>query len=191
MTIYKTNPQEYIDQTIKINMTHVYSVFEKYLKPSSYIWDVGCGSGRDSIFFSNKGHTLLASDYSQEMIDLIRPKVNFKIIVDDMTNSQINDQFDAIWACSSLLHLKKDHLSNFFKHISNNLKPNGMVYCSFKKGEVEREKFCLIFQDFTIDSFAKYMKELNMFDVIESFETKDSLSELRPDWVNFVLKKKN
>lgn len=191
MTIYKTNPQEYINQTKSIDMSHVYSIFEKHLNSSSYIWDIGCGSCRDSIYFHQKGYKILASDYSEEMVSLVKKEVNFNVVVDDMTNSQIFDQFDAAWACSSLLHLKREELSKFFNHIFNNLKDNGILYCSFKKGDSEREKFGLTFQDFTLQSFEQYMKEIKLFNIIESFETKDSLSDLRPDWVNFVLKKKN
>ena len=39
-----------------------------YFNPASYILELGCGVGRDAIYFAELGHTIVATDFSPSVI---------------------------------------------------------------------------------------------------------------------------
>ena len=74
---YQRNAKDFFSQTINVDMQNVYQPFLEYLpKPhlsnQQKILDVGCGSGRDSVFFANQGFEVVAIDGSQNVIDLAK-----------------------------------------------------------------------------------------------------------------------
>jgi ubiquinone/menaquinone biosynthesis C-methylase UbiE len=46
----------------------------KFLKPSDAILDINAGTGLDAVYFSRRGHPVLATDHSTGMIEQIRKK---------------------------------------------------------------------------------------------------------------------
>lgn len=56
---YNDNADAFIASTINVDMRQIYDEFEKLLKPNSVILDLGCGSGRDSLYFKNSGHIIV------------------------------------------------------------------------------------------------------------------------------------
>ena len=52
---------------------------------------------------------------------------------------QINDDniYDGIWACASLLHVRRENLEKVIKKCIKALNKNGILYCSFKYGDKE------------------------------------------------------
>ena len=64
---YNSHAKEYCDLSNNADLTTLYSEFEKHLLPNARILDVGCGSGRDSAYFSKKGFEVTAIDLSIEM----------------------------------------------------------------------------------------------------------------------------
>ena len=59
---YNLNADYYIKDTINSNMTELYSLFEKHIKPKSTILDLGFGSARDLLYFKNKGYITYGID---------------------------------------------------------------------------------------------------------------------------------
>ena len=70
------------------------------------------------------------------------------------------DEFDGIWACSSLLHVPSTGLKDIFRLVHKALKSNGVFYCSFKYGTYEGERDGRYFTDLTEDSIAELMDRL-------------------------------
>lgn len=61
--------------------------------------------------------------------------------------------YDGIWACSSILHLPKGQLEQVLRRMERALRPNGVVYTSFKYGEFEGVRDGRRFTDFNEKSF--------------------------------------
>ena len=66
--------------------------------------------------------------------------------VECMKFEKLNDinVYDGIWACSSILHVEKDHLLDILIKMINALKVNGVIYTSFKIGtgyEIKEGKY--------------------------------------------------
>ena len=64
---YNTHADRYSEITRNADMSDIYKRFEKNLKPGCRILDLGCGSGRDSKYFLDKGYDVISLDASEAM----------------------------------------------------------------------------------------------------------------------------
>lgn len=106
------------------------------------ILDLGCGPGHDSYIFAELGFDVIGFDFSVEMIKQaakLKSVVNSPhFIVGDMTNlSEFfpENEFDAVWASASLLHIRKDHISEVLAGIEKVSKIGAPIFISLKKGK--------------------------------------------------------
>lgn len=187
---YNDNAENFFNNTVTADMKDTYLKFEDLLPSNSgEILDLGCGSGRDSKHFIEKGFTVTAIDLSPVLAEKASRYIGQKVIVEDMRNLEFKDKFIGIWACASLLHLSENDIYSTIEKCYVALKENGILYASFKYGDKNYEKDGRSFTCFTEDKFMKLVKNLD-FSVLSSFITED----VRPDrknerWFNVVLKK--
>ena len=71
------------------------------------------------------------------------------------------EQFDGIWACASLLHLKPDEIKSVVANLTTSLKPNGCFYMSFKLGDYQGERNSRYFTYLTEDSLQNLLKDIS------------------------------
>jgi len=188
MSFYNDNAKEYIEQTIKCDMSQLYSFFEKKFSGVKSILDIGFGSGRDSLYFQNKGYDVISIDNCVEFIDYGKKIGLKKTILLDAENMNYNNEFDAIWASASLLHIKKEKLNNVFMRCSNALKDNAIMYCSFKYGDFNGIRDYRYYIDLNETSIHDYIKgtKLKIIDYVISKDVRDN-NETK--WISFILKK--
>ena len=129
---YNKNAKTYCEQTLEGNMQENYDKFLKHLTTSAYILDFGCGSGRDSKYFIEKGYKVKAIDGSIEMCKLASKYINQEVICMNFEELKDINTYDGIWACSSILHVEKEKLPDILNKMINALKVNGIIYTSFK-----------------------------------------------------------
>ena len=103
---YNENARAYFDSTVALDMGKLYGPFLKHLRPGSKVLDAGCGSGRDSLFFKNQGFQVTAFDASKEMVKLASELLDQKVLLMSFEDLSLTEQYDGIWACASLLHVK-------------------------------------------------------------------------------------
>lgn len=99
--------------------------------------------------------------------------------------------YDAIWACSSILHVAKEELPSILFKMTKALKQNGIIYMSFKKGKgykIEESKY---YNFLTKEELEKILKKFNInIKIIDYFETLGSTKRSKTtNWANFILKK--
>ena len=99
---YNKNVRNYIEQTRMVDLSELYVDFEECLNPGARILDLGCGSGRDSKYFLEKGYSVIPVDGSAAMC--IAASEYLHIPVRQMLFSELKfkNEFDGIWACASL-----------------------------------------------------------------------------------------
>lgn len=131
---YNTHADEYCDATRNVDMSALYAEFEKYLKSGCKILDLGCGSGRDSKYFHDKGYEVVAADPSAEMCKRTRELVPIEVFEMRAEDLNFEDEFDAVWACASLLHVNRSNMNVALTKIINSLKNKGVIYASWKYG---------------------------------------------------------
>ena len=186
---YNTNATEYAASTVHANVSALYDHFLPYLAPDASILDLGCGSGRDSKFFIDAGYHVTAVDGSQELCLLASEYINQPVRHLLFADLDYHEQFDAVWACASLLHVPKMEIHGIFQKISIALKNHGILYLSFKYGNSERDSGERLFSDYT-ESDIPWLVENTDFSVIEFWQSLDVRSNRTTEkWLNIIFRK--
>ena len=187
---YNLNVEKFIEGTVSVDFTDTQNRFTKKLVPGASILDFGCGSGRDTKYFLDKGYRVVAIDGSEELCRLA--SLYSGIPVQHMYFQNLNEKnkFDGIWACSSILHLSKVELKPVLIKMMDALTENGIIYTSFKYGEFEGDRNGRYFTDFTIELFQKFVEDIDTLTIEEYWITDD----VRPGrgeekWLNLMLRK--
>ncbi|MDD3417752.1 MAG: class I SAM-dependent methyltransferase, partial [Lachnospiraceae bacterium] len=134
---YNKKAHEFVNNTVSVNFTDTQDLFLEYLPENGYILDFGCGSGRDTKYFKEKGYKIEAIDGSEELCQIASEYSGIKVECMLFQDLNENDQYDGIWACASILHLSKTEMKDVLKKMIRSLKKNGIIYTSFKYGEFE------------------------------------------------------
>lgn len=90
-------------------------VFKNYLKKNMKLLELGCGNGRDSLFFANHDITVVAID--QCMVKLAHPNITFKQC--DFTSPPDNMDVDVIYSRLSLHSIDKSSYERIMKWFRN------------------------------------------------------------------------
>ena len=140
LNYYNVNAEVFCHNTSSVEFTDTQSKFLSKLDKNAQILDFGCGSGRDTKAFLDQGYRVEAIDGSAELCKLATQYTG--ITVRHMLFQELSavDQYDAIWACSSILHLSLDELSDVMRKMTAALKSNGIIYTSFKYGTFSGER---------------------------------------------------
>ena len=137
---YNQNAKQFTSTTQTLEFSQTQDKFLNYLKSDAKILDFGCGAGRDTKYFLEHGYDVDASDGSIEMVKAASKLtgLDVKLLLFEDLNEK--DMYDGIWACSSILHCKKEQLIIVFQKMADALKENGIVYTSFKYGNDSCER---------------------------------------------------
>ena len=195
---YQTYAKDFFSQTINVDMQNVYQPFLEYLpKPhlsnQQKILDVGCGSGRDSVFFANQGFEVVAIDGSKSLIELAQQtdtRIDWQCLrFDEIAKQSWQNQFTGIWACASLLHVSFDDLPKLLNDLIRCLKPDGILYASFKYGDSEREKDGRFFCDINEQRWQLIGEQLDSAKPVMIWQTIDNRVDRQEIWWNVILLK--
>ena len=195
--------KEYINDTIKYYndncenfkskwdnyLFDIPNTFADYLIDNAYVLDLGCGTGRDSLYFKEKGFKVKCIDGSVNMCKIASEALGQEVENKNYFDIDYKDLFDGVFACASLLHLKDEDLKIVLKKIYDSLKFNGIMYASFKYGNDERFEDGRFFNDMTLDKFNKLMNETECnFEIIKAWNTSQYGTD--SEFLNLLLKKK-
>lgn len=190
LAYYNQNADAFIEGTKKADMSRQYRNFSAHLLPGCKILDLGCGSGRDSAWFSSLGYAVTAVDGSEALCKRVQEDYGIHALCMKFEELSFAAEFDAVWACASLLHVKKADMPDIMGKVSAALKPGGVLYASFKYGSGERISNGRFFNDYTQNDLDALLTPENQLSLLEYWITED----VRPDrcgeqWLNFLAKK--
>jgi SAM-dependent methyltransferase len=129
-------------------LREVPSPFAELAEPSfpknSYILELGCGVGRDALYFGDNDHNVLATDSSKVVINQNKRLYNHKNVrfeVLDMRQSlPYNVEFDVVYSNLSLHYYSHKKTLEIFRNIAKTLKPSGILAFSCKSKDESRTK---------------------------------------------------
>ena len=115
-----------------------YSFFKRYDVKS--LLELGCGQGRDTIFFASNGFDVHAIDASKVAIENINQKIRQKNISLDLRHFKVrqslpydNSYFDAVYSHMFYnMRFTDEELGFLFKESNRVLKNNGLLYFSVR-----------------------------------------------------------
>ena len=190
---YNKNSEEYFNSTLNVDMTNTYKPFLKLVPKDGKILDLGCGSGRDSMNFMKLGYEVTAVDGAKELAKKASVLLGKEVIVSTFEELELKEKFHGIWACASLLHIKREDLKIVLNNLYNNLDDNGVFYMSFKYGEKEyvddKNRY---FNCFTDESIISFINENTKYNILGLYITEDKLGRVNEvKWVNLICNKKS
>ncbi|MCM1186770.1 MAG: class I SAM-dependent methyltransferase [Lachnoclostridium sp.] len=191
LTYYNQNAPQFAKTTTSVDFAAMQQRFTDKLPAGGLILDFGCGAGRDTKAFLSKGFQVEAVDGSEELCKIAGEYTGIPVRQMFFQELKEIEKYDGIWACASILHVKKRELPEVLQKMSRALKAQGVIYTSFKYGTFEGERNGRYFTDMTEEAFRILIENIDDIQIEEQWITMD----VRPGreeekWLNLILRKK-
>jgi SAM-dependent methyltransferase len=155
------------------------------------VLDIGSGPGRDGLLLKSGGLEVVCFDASQKMIDLSTSRGLFSVLGDFLDLPFQEENFDGVWAYTSLLHCSKRDFKKAILEIKRILKDGGVLGLGLIEGDEEIYKENMGEGNLRLFSF---FKKEEVEDILERegfelvyFETFKPSSR---NYLNFIFKKR-
>jgi 2-polyprenyl-3-methyl-5-hydroxy-6-metoxy-1,4-benzoquinol methylase len=187
---YNSNSESFIKDTRNIDMKKNYEVFLANVPDRGLILDVGCGSGRDSLIFQKLGYRVDAFDGSSSMVSEAKKLTGLNIELSTFEDFEFNRSYNGIWACASLLHVRRANLVSILTRLSEGLISGGVLYSSFKYGNNERLNGERYFNDINEHVLKAYVDTVPNISVMQTWVTGNRRTNDNDEkWLNSLLLK--
>ena len=187
---YDINHEEFIQSTVDVDMRLLYEKFCTFLPAKAKILDAGCGSGRDALYFKQNGFQVVAIDASAKMVQATQRLSGVDCRQMSFEHLAFEKEFNAVWACASLLHVARDRLASVLCNFANVLLQDGLMYASFKHGNQERQVGLRYFNDMNAYSLEKTVSVVSNLKIEKIWLTDDARPNRSEEkWLNAILKK--
>jgi len=102
------------------------------------ILDLGCGPGRDLVYFKEKGHEPVGLEGSPTFVQMARKISGCAVWEQNFLSMDLPDNyFDGIFANASLFHVPRQELSRVLSQFHQTLKESGILFSSNPRGNEE------------------------------------------------------
>lgn len=184
---YDQHSEEFSRRTKNIDLAPLYEEFLPLLPPGARILDAGCGTGRDSAAFIQRGFRVTAFDASKAMVDIASQLIGQPVLQLSFHQLDFAHEFDGVWAAASLLHLPKDAMAQVFHDLHHALVPHGILYASFKRGRSEEFREGRFFSDYDEESLKDFVEAQMDWSILKLWPT-DDIGQQRAgvEWVNVL-----
>ncbi len=170
-------------------MDSLYDPFLSHVPQNGRILDAGCGSGRDSKVFLERGYQMVSIDASQKMVDATTALTKKSARLLAFQEISFSEEFDGVWACASLLHVPFEELSGVFGKLALALRPSGVLYASFKIGGGERRQNGLLFTDMDETRMDAVLASIGELELLCLWQSDDLRPGRNDKWLNVLLRK--
>lgn len=137
---YDRTATSYAQRTFQTPMPRQREWFIEFLPtPAARILDLGCGPGRDTLFYQGRAFNVTGVDLSIGMLEEARRRVpGGQFVQADMRRLPLKSgSFDGIWASASFLHLPKQSAEIALAEMERVLAEDGLLFLAVKRGEAE------------------------------------------------------
>ena len=183
---YNENADKFVLGTLNVDMMTIQKRFIGYIPEGGKVLDLGCGSGRDSLYFKGLGYQVTAVDGSAEMCRQAEKNIGQPVINMTFDKLDFESAYDGIWACASLLHVPSNEIRDVLGKIERALKKGGYFYCSFKYGEYEGDREGRYYTDYTETSIYTLFSCVPCLNKVDMWLTDDARPERNDRWINCI-----
>ncbi len=187
LSYYNQHAADYFADTVMVDMEKLHQRFLSHIPVGGLILDAGCGSGRDTRAFIQKGFRVVAFDGSPRMAELATKHTGQQVISRLFTDVTEQACYDGIWACASLLHLPAAEIPDAISPLWTSLKPGGVAYFSFKYGEGERLHNGRHFTDANRTILSAWLEGLQEFAQADYWVTDNQRPGRHDEWINAIV----
>lgn len=186
---YDASSTRFLGDMMQGDMQKIYQSFLERLPEKSIILDAGCGSGRDSLFFKEKGHMIMAMDTSEQICQMASEYLGQAVLFCRFQDAHFKISFDGIWACASMTHLSAKELEHVLDRMYWHLRDQGVMYVSFIYGEYEGEKDGVSYLELNEEK-AEALFSHTHFDIDKMWTTvQEDCFGKEVKWLNIIAKK--
>ncbi len=192
---YAQNTDLFFDETVDADVSPLWERFEKVV-PGGHVLDLGCGSGRDTKHFLEKGYVVTAIDGSAELCKKATEYTGIEVVEKDFFDIDEEGVYDGIWACASMLHVDRERLPLLIHKLGKALKPGGILYMSFKYGDFDDFRDGRHFTDLDEGAFRDIFAEAcgmdqqgMVLDIFDEWKSEDVRRGKNVKWLNEMVKK--
>ena len=171
-SFYDRDPEGYSVKTFTADVSELRDRFPSLLPEGASVLDLGCGSGTASL--------ALQCRVARENTGLDVRHLMFGDL-------DYIDEFDGVWACSTLLHVPSDDLPSILSLIHRSLHRDGIFYMSFKDGDFEGEREGRYYTDMSPEDIPALAGD-NGFEVIDVWNSREPDRDIL--WTNALLRRK-
>jgi SAM-dependent methyltransferase len=105
------------------------------------ILDLGCGPGRDLIYFRSLGHAAVGLDGCSAFCEMARTSSGCEVLEQDFLHLSLPESFfDGVFANASLFHVPSRELPRVLGELFQALVPRGVLFMSNPRGEGEGQE---------------------------------------------------
>lgn len=179
----------YYEETVDFSMEGQLERFIELLPESADVLDLGCGSGRDTVFLEEEGCVVTAMDGSEKMCELASIHAGKEVLHLKVEDMEFDDVFHGIWACAVLGHFTPDEVKGVMDKILKALKDDGILYFSVKKGERNGKYNGRYFYDYDREALNNLLNAFPNIKVLDIWKTNDVRADKSDRWFNVLLRK--
>ena len=187
---YNSKAKDFVSGTVDVAFTEIQDIFLEYIPVGGRILDFGCGSGRDTKYFTSKGYDVDAIDGSEELCKIASEYTGIQVkqmLFEELDEVEL---YDGVWACASILHVEKKQLPDIIKKIASATKKGAVVYTSFKYGQFEGVRNGRFFTYLTKESFGEVLRNVPELVIEKLWISADVRAERGEErWLNIMLRK--
>ena len=186
---YERYASAYYENTVGWSMEDVMSRFLELLPENAEVLDLGCGSGRDTVALEEAGCYVTPMDGSLEMCRLAEILTDKEVLHMTFEEMDFEEVFDGIWACASLLHVRRKDMQRIMGKVMAAMVPGGVLYMSFHYGDEEEYRNGRLFCDYTESGIRGVLRGLCNAQLIDVWVTKDKRRRVHSKWLNVLVRK--
>ena len=139
--------------------------------------EIGCGEGKDALFFARNGYEVTAFDIAQSGIDKLqkmadRYNVPINAFRADMMEYRLTESYDIIYSSRSLHHIRPTVRKKVIEHFQENTKEGGynvmnvFVKKPFIGDSPEKDPFAFLWQSGELFQYYSSWKMLKIDEII-------------------------
>ncbi len=186
---YKENWKAYYEATVAIDPSSFLAPLLARIEPPATILDVGCGSGRDMLWFKERGYCASGFERSPELAELARKHTGCRVTEGDFEAYDFSDQrVDAVVLVGALVHIPHHQFQAALENVLRGLKQGGYVLITLKEGrdltETAHGRVFYLWQDADLRKIFNQLK-------LTIVEFSRQISRIRDTnvWLGYVLEK--